>query len=178
MSEIAATLPWLLPGTAVAFAASLLASNAVGRWLGVRRSVAWVGLFSLGVILASTLSPLDPSSVVTRDVRACDYTRTWLASLPEMVSGSDVTLNIILFLPLGWAIGIAPWSARKVIVVLGAIASPLVIEALQLLLPPLGRGCESADILDNLTGLAIGFLVGMVVALVLPAVRRPIEPGG
>ncbi len=121
MSEIAATLPWLLPGAAVAFVMSLLASGPVAVWLGVRRSVAWIGLFSLGVIIASTLTPLDPGSVVIRDVRACDNTRTSLAPLAEWFRGGDATLNLLLFVPLGWAIGVVPWSGRKLIVALAAI---------------------------------------------------------
>jgi hypothetical protein len=137
-----------------------------------------IGVLSLGVILASTLTPLDPSVVPPQpDVRSCDYSRTWLPPLTEMFSGNDVTLNILLFLPLGWAIGMAPWSARKAIVTLAAVISPIAIEAAQLVVPLLARGCESADVVDNLTGLVVGFAGGIVFAWIAPFARRPLEPG-
>ena len=41
-----------------------------------------------------------------------------------------------------------------------AIASPFLIETTQLVLPILGRGCQSADVFDNLTGLLIGAVIG------------------
>lgn len=173
VSDIGVTLPWLLPGTALAFAASLLASNRVSRWLGVRRSVAWIGLFSLGVILSSTLSPQDPPfGIPPGAVRTCDATRTWIAPLSEVLRGSDATLNILLFIPLGWAIGTAPWSARKAVVVLGVSALPFAIEVVQLLVTVIRRGCESADVVDNLTGLAVGLLAGVVTTRLVPALRR------
>lgn len=175
MSEIAATLPWLLPGAALAFVASILASGAVGRWLGVRRSVAWIGLFSLGVIVASTLTPLDPGSVVIRDVRVCDDTRQALAPFSEWFRGSDATLNVLLFLPLGLAIGMAPWTWRTLLVGLAAITLPMAIEATQLVVPPLGRGCETADIVDNLTGLVLGMAAGVLLVWLVPFLRRPAE---
>jgi VanZ family protein len=178
VSEIAATLPWLLPGTIVALSVSILASGAVGRWLRVRQSVAWLGLLSAGVIVASTLTPLDPGSVVIRDVRVCEDFRTSLAPISEILRGSDATLNILLFVPLGLAIGLSPWSFRTLVVALLALASPFAIEALQFAVPPLGRGCETADIVDNVTGLVIGLVVGVVLALLVPPLRRPVEPGG
>ncbi len=173
MSEIAATLPWLVPGIAVTLVLSVPASGPVGRWLRVRRGIAWVGLFSLGVIVSSTLSPLRPDVVVPSDLdRTCDFARTWLAPLGDLASDWDATLNILLFLPLGWAIGLAPWSVRKIIVMSGAIGLPFAIEAIQLLAPPLGRGCESADVVDNPTGLVIGLGAGITSAVVSSVVRR------
>jgi hypothetical protein len=45
-------------------------------------------------------------------------------------------------------------------VALVAVLSPFAIETAQLLLPVLGRGCQSADVFDNLTGLVLGGLIG------------------
>ena len=59
------------------------------------------------------------------------------------------------------------------LVVVAAIALPFAIEATQLLVPLLGRGCESADVVDNLIGLAIGLAIGLVAGWLLPGVRRP-----
>jgi uncharacterized membrane protein len=44
----------------------------------------------------------------------------------------------------------------------GAIASPFVIEAVQLSVPVLGRNCVLADIVNNLLGLVVGFGLGSI----------------
>jgi hypothetical protein len=167
----------LVPGIVVTLAVSILASGALGRWLRVRRSIAWALLFSLGVILSATLSPLDGAEGVTQDaVRTCDFSRTWPASMSDVLQGNDVALNIVMFLPLGCAIGIAPLSRRKMLVLVGAIALPFAIEAVQLFVVPLDRACQTADIVDNLTGLTIGLVAGAVIAWLAPVIRRPLAP--
>jgi len=55
-------------------------------------------------------------------------------------------------------------------VVVGAIALSFAIETTQLLVLWLDRACQSADVVDNLTGLAIG-LAGGIVARRLAAGR-------
>ena len=59
MTSITSTLPLLVPGSVVAAVLAVVLSGAVGRWLGVHRSVAFVLLVTVGVILAVTLSPHD-----------------------------------------------------------------------------------------------------------------------
>lgn len=86
--------------------------------------------------------------------------------MSDVTTSTDVALNILLFVPLGWAIGVAPRSMRKLIVLLWAATLPAVIEAVQLQVSELRRGCESADVVDNLTGLAIGLVAGHVIRLV------------
>jgi VanZ family protein len=62
------------------------------------------------------------------------------------------------------AIGLFPRSRRTAAVVIAAIALPFAIETIQLLLPVLDRACESADVVDNLTGLVLGLGGGVVAA--------------
>jgi hypothetical protein len=62
----------------------------------------------------------------------------------------------------GVAIGLFPRSRRTAAVVIAAIALPFAIETIQLLLPVLDRACESADVVDNLSGLGIGIGGGVV----------------
>lgn len=172
--SIAATLPWLVPGSVLSLGLSLLASGALGRWLRVRRSMAWVLLFALGIILSSTLSPLDRGAVIPpSDPRTCDLSRTWPASLADLRRGDDVAVNILLFIPLGLAIGIAPASRRKVITLVAAMALPLVIEAVQLRVIELDRACQGADVVDNLTGLALGVVGGILLGRLAPSLGRP-----
>ena len=52
-------LPWFLPGVAISLVLSLAGGGAVGRALGTRRAVASLLIFSLGIIVSATLTPLD-----------------------------------------------------------------------------------------------------------------------
>jgi glycopeptide antibiotics resistance protein len=61
-----------------------------------------------------------------------------------------------MFIPLGATIGLVPRSRRMAVVLIAAIALPFAIEITQMLLPVLARACESADVVDNLTGLVVG----------------------
>lgn len=171
-------LPWLVPGILATLAVSLLFGGVIGRWLGTRTSVAWLLLMSVGVILSATLSPLDGGSVVPPGAQpTCDLSRTGLPSLAELRYGQDVALNVVMLVPLGVAIGLAPRSARKLLVLLSAIALPPTIETIQLHASGLGRACQGADIVDNLLGLAIGLVLGALVQWLLPALRRPTNLG-
>jgi hypothetical protein len=172
-------LPWLVPGCLLALAVSTLASGRAARWLGVRRPVAWVLLMSAGVILAGTVTPLvvdhGPDLSI---VRSCDLSRIGMAPIEELRWPGDVTGNIVMFIPLGFAVALVPRSRRKTAVLVAAVALPFAIEATQLLVTPLGRACQSADVVDNLTGLLLGLAAGAVVARVAPTLGRPQEPRG
>jgi hypothetical protein len=176
---IAATLPWLVPGIVISFFVSALACGALGSWLRVRRSVAWILLMSVGVALSATLSPLEGGELVAPAIAStCDLSRTSLPSLAEVLYGEDIALNIQMLIPLGFAIGLVPLSWRKIVVLVAATLLPPTIEVVQLLSVGLDRACQGADVIDNLTGLAIGLAIGGVVAWLVPAVRRPPETPG
>jgi hypothetical protein len=171
--EIAATLPWLIPGSVVALAVGILAGPRVGAWLRIHRLLAALLLFSLGIVLAGTLSPLQGGGLLPPEApRTCDFSRTWLATPLDLETGNDVVVNLVLFMPLGFAIGTIPLSRRKVAVILVAIALPFAIEGLQLVVEPLGRGCQAADVVDNLTGLFVGLVAGTPVGWIRPPARR------
>lgn len=163
-------LPWLLPGSAASLVISLLASGPVGRWLGARRSVAGLMLLTIGIILSGTVTPLA-RDFVEGEPSGCDLTRIRPATLAEIFGPSDVLGNIVMFVPLGFAVGLIPGSRRKAAVVVGVVALPFVVELVQLVATRLNRGCESADVVDNLTGLVIGLGAGFVVSRVAPSTR-------
>jgi hypothetical protein len=176
---IADTLPWLVPGTVIALVASILGSPAVGRWLNIPRSVAWLLLFSLGVTLAITISPLSGATVPSPGTpRTCNLSRTWPPSPADLLRGEDVALNVLMLVPLGVAIGFMPMSRRKLVVVVAAIALPPTIELIQLLAAELGRACQGADVADNVTGLAIGIAAGAIAGRLTPVPRRKLDGEG
>jgi hypothetical protein len=156
-------LPWLLPGVAIALVVSIAASGAVANALHVRRPVAWLLVMSLGVIVSATLTPQwDALAFGAQGSSSCDLSRLGLAPLDELLAVNETSLNVLLFVPLGASIAFIPSSRTKVVVAGAAIALPFAIEATQLLVPLLDRGCQSGDVIDNLTGLAVGFAGGVV----------------
>ena len=155
----------LLPGVVLAFVVSTLASGRVALWLGVRRAVAWVLLVSAGVILAATMSPLRgehrldfPVGRILRPVADRAPVLDQLGGRATSSATSSCSSR------LGFAIALVPRSRRKAVLLAAAVALPFAIEATQLLVVDLDRACESADSVDNLTGLLIGLVAGAVVA--------------
>jgi hypothetical protein len=164
--------PWLLPGTVAALLVGIGLSARAATWLGTTRPVATVIVMALLVILAATLAPPGRSPAVeTVAPGTCDLSRIGFPS-PAQLLGRDVAGNVLAFIPLGFAIGLVPRSRRKALVLAGAAALPVLIEAIQLVATPLGRLCQSGDVVDNLTGLVIG-LVAAAAYLRLRRGRSP-----
>jgi hypothetical protein len=96
-----------------------------------------------------------------------------------MVAFGDPTFNILLFIPLGVACGLLPWSSRKFALLIGAFALPIAIETIQLLATSLDRACQTSDVSDNLTGLVIGLAIGLLARGIGSLVRGGRDrPGG
>jgi hypothetical protein len=166
-------LPWFLPAFAISVAIAIAAGGWVGRALNLRRGVAVALIVSLGIVLAATLTPQwDALAFGTRGSGTCDLSRIGLASLDDLRGKSDALGNILMFIPLGVMISLVPRSRRKAAIVVAAIALPFAIETTQVLLPVLDRACESADVIDNLTGLALGFAGGSVAGWLASATYR------
>ena len=173
MRSMVSVLPMFLPGLLASVAVGVLLARPVALWLGSRTWVAFLLIVSLGAVLAATLTPDGPRLAGGPPSSGmCDLHRVWFAPLPEYVHVDDFSLNVILFVPLGVALGLAPRSKRTYVLLGLAIALPVVIETTQMLATTLGRGCQSGDVFDNLLGLGIGLLLGLAVAA-LTGSRRP-----
>ncbi len=170
----ALVLPLLLPGAIGSALVGLAAGGVLGRAFGVRRSVASLMVLSLGLILFGTLTPQwEAIAYGSRSSGTCDFSRLGPPSIADLAKFYDAGVNILVFLPLGATIALVPRSRRRGALVAGAIALPFAIEAIQLLVPALDRACESADVVDNLIGLAGGLAAGTVVGRLVPSLRRP-----
>lgn len=92
----------------------------------------------------------------------------------------DRTLNIALFVPLGIGIGLVGRRGVRWILMLVALASPLVVEGTQHLVAWLARDSQWQDVVDNVTGVVIGLVIGVVLRRVLgsagPASSRRSPP--
>ena len=161
------TLPWFIPGLAItAMIASAIAGR-VARRVGTETWIAFLLLTSVGGVLAATLTPVagqfgDPHLPLGR----CDLSRIGPAPLSEYLHLDEPGLNVVLLVPLGLTIGLVGRSPATTRLLVLAAALPPAIEATQSLLPMFGRGCQSADVVDNLLGLGIGFAAGLLLSVV------------
>jgi glycopeptide antibiotics resistance protein len=179
MHFVESTLPWLPPGTIVFAIIGIVVCRRLARALGTRPAVAWLLVVSVGIIVSATLTPLYGTLETTASgPGACDLSVMGFIPLRELFQVDDRSLNILLFIPLGVALGLLPRSRRTAFLVLAAVLFPFAIETTQLLAPILGRGCQSIDVIDNLTGLAIGLAAGATIGWLVPAVRLPSAPPG
>lgn len=163
-----------LPGVLLSAGISLVAARRVGRWLAIVRPLATLLVFAVGLILSATVTPsrgaLRHGTVGTG---TCDLGRVGLAPFGEILSLHDPAFNILLFLPLGLALGSLPRSGRQIVlIVIGLILSPAV-EITQLLATSLDRACQSSDVVDNLTGLGVGLVAGWLVRKRVPTAAGP-----
>jgi glycopeptide antibiotics resistance protein len=163
--------PGFLPGLAVSIVVAFALATRLGRTLHVSRLIAWGLVFGVGVIVSATLTP--GGGVFRSGAEgsgACDLSRLSLASIREVLRFGETGLNVLLFVPLGLAIGLMPRSRAKLGLIMAAAAFPFLIEAMQLIVTVLDRQCQSADVVDNLTGLAIGLVIGTILGLIIERV--------
>ena len=154
-------VPWFWPGVAISVVLGIVAAARVSRSLAIGPAHAVALVVSIGIIIAATLTPLR-DALVSGAVGSgvCDLARIGPPPIRDLVGLTDTTLNLVLFAPLGVAIGLLPRTRRRAALLAIAFAGPFVIETIQLLAPVLDRGCQSADVVDNLTGLVAGLIIG------------------
>ena len=166
MRYYASALPWFIPGAIVSLLVAVAASGRLSRALKTSPVVATLLVTGAGLIISATLTPIGAAlGFAVGTPAVCDISRLGPASLSAYLQLSDISLNVVLFVPLGLAMGLLPRSRPAAAIWIGAIASPFVIELLQLVLPSLGRSCQTGDVVDNLLGLFLGTGLGLIVSL-------------
>jgi hypothetical protein len=155
----------LLPGIALAAVAGLILGPRVGRAMGRGRVLGGLLVLGFGMILAATLTP-SAEAIRSGAVGSgtCDLSRFGPAHLGAILSLEDAGFNVLLFLPLGIAIGTTVPRGRRFGLLAAAIALSPAIELIQLVVTRLDRACQSSDVFDNVTGLIVGFVIGSVAA--------------
>jgi glycopeptide antibiotics resistance protein len=174
----------MLLGAAVAGAVMWLAAWAMSQRLGWLSALSIAGLvWSLVVIALVTLVPTssDTGWIMEGEAQTqCSF--DYGGPAPEgfwIFSGTQRMLNTALFVPSGalLVLAVARWPRAWRLAVAGLLALAAYsvgIEAAQLALARIDRACDVTDVVDNVTGAGIGFLVGLVLAAVLrPWRQRP-----
>lgn len=154
--------------------AGLAAGRSVGRALHVRQAHGVALVVAVGLVLSATMTPGHDALTSSA---TCDLSRFRVMFWYELAWPSESLLNILLYLPLGFAIGLCPPSRARFTTFALAGALPVAIEVIQLVVEPLGRKCQSADAVDNLTGLALGILAATVVRWIGRTSRRSRQHG-
>lgn len=164
-------VPLFVPGVLLTAALGLMLCRPLSRLLGERPWVMLLAILGLGLVVSATLTPLVGAlehGVISSGT--CDTSRIGPAPLSSYARATDASLNVALFVPLGLSLGLLRGRWARHLIVLG-LSLPVIVESTQLLVPVLGRGCETADIFDNTLGLVLGLAVGHIAARVLAAVR-------
>lgn len=165
-------VPWLLPGLGASLILAALLSGRVQQPLGTRRGLSWALIVSLGIILSATLTPSrEAIEAGVAGAGGCDLSRIELPSPRDIARLHNSGMNVLLFLPLGAAIGLLPRSRGKWAIVIAAVTLPFAIETVQSLVTWLDRACQGVDVIANLTGLAVGVIAGMLAGWITARAR-------
>jgi hypothetical protein len=158
--------PWLWPALALAMAISLLTFRPVARRLHAAPAVAFLLVLSLSGIVALTLTPGD-DAFSRFNFADCFVRVARPIGLERLLNFGGRGLNVLLFVPLGAAIAALPRSRTKLALLVGALVLPFLIEGIQYYFSALDRSCSTLDVVDNLTGLVVGLIIGALASAVV-----------
>lgn len=158
LSTLLTRLPWLAFSVLVL---ALVLAPLVGAWLASKPRLTRVLLAVVAVVMAALT--LYPDGAPSAGV-ACALQLPYLAP-----TASETMANILLFLPLSFLIGLV-WRRPVVAMLIGAAASAA-IEAVQALVPAIGRACDTSDLINN----AIGAVLGGACAWGALLIRRALD---
>lgn len=173
-----AGVPLLWPGVVIAVALAGALGDRLGRRLKAPRSIGALFIFSLGLIASATLTPSPQALLSGADGSGtCDLRRFGLAPLSEILALHDAGFNVLLYLPLGVALGLLPWRRPTAGWWLLALGLAPAVELIQLVVTPLDRTCQSSDMIDNLTGLIVGTVAATAIRSLGQRSPSPSEQG-
>ncbi|MCW2748499.1 MAG: VanZ family protein [Nocardioidaceae bacterium] len=144
----------------MALAVLVVLGPIVGAWAGTRPRAAW--FFWACALLPVVLLTLVPTA---RDVgQRCE-----VAWMYPTIGRVELAANVVLFVAPVLFLGVA--LRRPLVALLAGLGLSAGIEAIQALLPALGRSCSTNDWLSNAIGAVIGAALAWA-ALQLIRVRR------
>lgn len=154
---------WLL---VVVVVAALLAVP-LARLLRSNPLVTGLLVMSLFAVVALSLAPSNtPQAAAGVCLRP--------VTLPvgrQILWPSDLTANVLMYLPLGVAVVWLRPRLVRLVAVVAALMVPLVVELAQKEIIAINRQCSLSDIIGNEVGLLVGMAIGAVLLLGWQAVR-------
>lgn len=172
----------MVAGALVAGLLCALLATGLSRPLGRVGAIAWAGLiWWLVVIALVTLVPLGGIDLgIPASARANTCSLDYGGPAPDgfwIFSGTQRLLNTALFVPAGALLVLASarWRIGWVMAPLGLLllgGYSVGLELAQLEVARIDRACDITDVVDNVTGAAIGFGVGLLLTVVLRPWRR------
>lgn len=165
-------LPFAVPALAAGIIVSALVAKHIARRIHERPVLVFLWLASLALVLSATLTPSSHAIGLDEGLRT---TRVWTWSLPSPGALSSVnwqSMNLLLFVPLGFASGL--FMRRRHVAQFGVLALLVsaIVEVVQFVVIPLGRAqFNSATVLIGWVGIAIGLLVGVLLSRLVQRIR-------
>ena len=168
----------------------------LGLTLAVRRRAGWLWAVSLGLLVWSvvvlglvTLLPANGAPGIVSAEDRLDYC-SWDIGGPApdgfwIFGGGQRLLNTVVFVPSGALLVLVAARWRRLVWVSVPVGFALLagysvlIELVQLGLARLDRACDVTDVVDNVTGAAVGIVLGVVLAAALRPWRSravPVRP--
>jgi hypothetical protein len=146
IATLIAEQPWLSPALLLVL---IVVGFMIGPWLLARPAVAWaLSIASVTAVLVAAVLPED------RELHArCEA--AWSLPTPDRV---EPFANLVLFIPIAFLIAVA--AKRPLLGLLAGAAFSALIEAVQALLPAIGRSCDTGDFVAN----SLGALGGAVLS--------------
>lgn len=140
--------PWLSP---TALALLVVLGPLVGRLVAGRPALAWLvtGIATIPVVVL-TMLPTDRRA----------YERCEVAWTLPTAGRVELAANVVLFVAPALFAAVA--TRRLVLALVAASTLTALIEAVQALVPALGRSCSTNDWLANTIGAAIGVLLAAI----------------
>lgn len=137
--------------------ATVLLAAIAASWLSYWTKVQWwrvaLWLLTLAMPLAYTWT------VATGDgTPGCHWGQPPWDFVPQAAK-PEIAFNILMMVPAGAAAWLWPDGPRRLGALVCALVSPAFIEFGQYLLPQLHRACQAGDIINNVIGALVGWLL-------------------
>jgi VanZ like family len=153
--------PWLSP---TALGILIVLGPFVGAWLAARTWLAWL------LAGASTLPVAVLTLVPVRRELFARCTIQWALPTPGRV---ELFANVVLFVAPVLLAGVA--TRRPMVVLIAGSGASAALEAVQALVPAIGRSCDTNDWMSNTIGAITGAVLAWT-ALYLAQARLGLMP--
>lgn len=160
--------PWARGGLVIVAVVAVVLAFPFGQLLRSNPIVVGLLIAAIGAVLVFTLTP-QPRIYGGADTCLYSFSKP---SRSDLVEPTDISLNLLLFLPIGVLVMLLRPVVVIVMFILFALLLPIALEYLQFAISRLGRTCSFYDIATNELGLIIGLAIGVIVRAIWEVVSH------